>query len=312
MGFLSALSAAGPALGGAGGLIGSIGSLIQGQKGLNQSKHAVRLAAQQDAQNFSLQERIHNENFGLASDQLQWQKDMQSQAWAREDSAVSRRAADLENAGLSKTLAAGGAASSSSPIRLEPAQRGIPQVGAREVGAREEASARNFQMSQAWLNLAQQSREIAKTDAQLRIMREEEKGKRLGNRFLESTLLARTHQEIARGSLLEHQQESAAAKAAYDLRLGLRAQERANLEMDLLTYARDRSDWGRVESRWRAELTEAQLAQLKYNLDRWRLTGLPTNSPLNGYLGTALQLGLVSESAMSHLNAKMFGGVVGQ
>ena len=41
---------------------------------------------------------------------LDYQKNLQKQIFAREDNAVSRRAADLKNAGLSKTLAAGDAA----------------------------------------------------------------------------------------------------------------------------------------------------------------------------------------------------------
>lgn len=41
------------------------------------------------------------------------------EAWSRDDSAVLRRAQDLQRAGLSKTLAAGSAAAASSPVKLE-------------------------------------------------------------------------------------------------------------------------------------------------------------------------------------------------
>lgn len=49
-------------------------------------------------------------------DQFNKQVELQNETWAREDSAIQRRVADLEAAGLSKTLAAGSAAATSSPI----------------------------------------------------------------------------------------------------------------------------------------------------------------------------------------------------
>lgn len=56
--------------------------------------------------------------------------DLQEKTWEREDNAVQRRVSDLEAAGLSKTLAAGSAASSSSPIQLKSADIGSGISGA--------------------------------------------------------------------------------------------------------------------------------------------------------------------------------------
>nr|WAE43334.1 MAG: hypothetical protein [Microviridae sp.] len=56
--------------------------------------------------------------------QFDYNKQMQQKTWDREDTAVQRRADDLEAAGLSKTLAAGGAAQTMAPI-----SNAVPNVG---------------------------------------------------------------------------------------------------------------------------------------------------------------------------------------
>lgn len=60
-------------------------------------------------------------------DQIQYQKWAQQQTWDREDNAVRRRTKDLIDAGLSPTLAAGGAAQASAPISVS--QQYTPNPG---------------------------------------------------------------------------------------------------------------------------------------------------------------------------------------
>lgn len=90
-------------------------------------------------------------NYFLQKENLDWQKSAQQTTWQREDTAVQRRAKDLEAAGLSKTLAAGGSAQTSGPISTT-----APQFEGVGGGIDKAAMA---------LNLMRQKAEIAKTYA---------------------------------------------------------------------------------------------------------------------------------------------------
>lgn len=101
-------------------LIGAIGS--------------VGLGAWQTAQNYNTTKQnfnLQNQNYQLQKDAFQFQKDsylqnfeyqknLQNQIFSREDNAVQRRAADLQAAGLSKTLAAGDGAGAGSVVSTSP------------------------------------------------------------------------------------------------------------------------------------------------------------------------------------------------
>ena len=62
------------------------------------------------------------QNLKMQRDNLEWQKYVQGETWKREDNAVSRRAQDLQNAGLSKTLAAGDGADSGAVVQTTAPQ----------------------------------------------------------------------------------------------------------------------------------------------------------------------------------------------
>lgn len=101
-------------------LIGAIGS--------------IGLGAWQTAQNYETTQNnfnLQNQNYQLQKDAFQFQKDsylqnfeyqkyLQNQIFAREDNSVQRRVADLQSAGLSKTLAAGDGAGAGSVVSTSP------------------------------------------------------------------------------------------------------------------------------------------------------------------------------------------------
>lgn len=64
-------------------------------------------------------------NYGSQIENLNYQKSLQQQIFAREDNAVQRRAEDLQKAGLSKTLAAGDAAGAGSIVNTKAPQTSV-------------------------------------------------------------------------------------------------------------------------------------------------------------------------------------------
>lgn len=78
-----------------------------------------------------------SDNLAFQKQNLQYQQGLQNRIFEREDNAVQRRAADLESAGLSKTLAAGSPAGAGQVIKTDAPQdtkadkmaQGLQQLG---------------------------------------------------------------------------------------------------------------------------------------------------------------------------------------
>lgn len=64
-------------------------------------------------------------NYANQQENLDYQKKLQQQVFEREDTSVARRAEDLQNVGLSKTLAAGEGASSGAVISTKPSELNV-------------------------------------------------------------------------------------------------------------------------------------------------------------------------------------------
>ena len=101
-------------------------------------------------------------NYSQQNKNLAYQKDMQQQAWAREDNATQRRVEDLKAAGLSPTLAAGSAAQASAPVQTHAPQYGGPSLQQKALDY--------LSQSQMRANIAQTQAQSALLDAQRKVI----------------------------------------------------------------------------------------------------------------------------------------------
>lgn len=104
----------------------AINTLVNGQRNsIASSKlaEAQKLAAH--AQMLGVQDAIKTNdlNYQLQKENLAYQKSLQNTIFQREDTAVARRMADLKNAGLSATLAAGSAANAGQAISTKAPEK---------------------------------------------------------------------------------------------------------------------------------------------------------------------------------------------
>jgi len=122
-------------------VISGVGSLFGGLfSGWGQDK-ASRRAKEADEQNLAFQR-----------EKLEYEKQMQQEAWAREDNAVQRRRDDLVAAGMNPILAAGDAASASAPIDVTQLHTERGQI---EMDAAAQKQQRMQSMMQSIMNAAQ-------------------------------------------------------------------------------------------------------------------------------------------------------------
>lgn len=116
----------------------------------------------QAAKNAKAEENLLNWQKEAYADNKAWQQQMAQTMMSREDSSVRRRVADLRQAGLSPTLAAGSAAQAQQvQAPVQPSGMRAPQINVPEWSL-------PAQQAMAALSLMQMKKDIDKTDAQIK------------------------------------------------------------------------------------------------------------------------------------------------
>lgn len=157
---MSVLAGLGAGLGFAGDMVNSIWGGINAQNNLKFQKEAFN-------KNFQFQQDAYNQNFAFQKENYNYQKQLQREAWNREDNAVSRRARDLEASGMSKTLAAGNGAQSSSPISLTAPQKQAAQTQAPQGQSPNISFNGAAQGAQMAMSLIRDKKQIDMTEAEI-------------------------------------------------------------------------------------------------------------------------------------------------
>jgi hypothetical protein len=129
--------------------------------------------------NANSQKQANNANIKMQQDTNAQNEALTREAWARDDNAVQRRAADLQAAGLSQTLAAGSPAGVSSPIKAV-----APQVDAVQ---------QDWNVAQMAMQAMQQQADYSMTRAQTTMLKNE----------------AKREKEVVRGMKLDNDMKTA-------------------------------------------------------------------------------------------------------
>lgn len=137
---------------------------------------------------------IANKNYNLDKQNLAYQKELQQEIFAREDNAVQRRMRDLEAAGLSKTLAAGGSANAGAIVPTKAPQK--EYTAGRGIDTATQAAALALDVARSRADISKTVADTAVSRQTANKLKSDTLNTDLTNEYLSQTMTDRIIQQV--------------------------------------------------------------------------------------------------------------------
>lgn len=232
-----------------------------------------------------LQNKTDKKNYKLQKEQFEYQKSLQERMFQREDNATQRRAADLQAAGLSKTLAAGSAAQAGPVVKTD-----VPQMASK---GREMAMQTGQQTFALALDIARARADISKTMADTEVSRQTARKVGLDADYQKDTYTER----VLAGNLLLDDKQADIANKKVDLvlkQLDIPIQQINKIKAELAVEA---ARLGLDQKQLDIAAKKIAIDNVKYNRQWYEEQGLP----IMGSITPNLQYGAVGAKAIENL-----------
>lgn len=174
------------------------------------------------------QQDIDKMNFKLELEKFAYDKDLQERIFQREDNAVQRKMADLEKAGLSKTLAAGSGASAGAVV-----PKNTPQMGSAGKQMQQKAMA---DLIGTVMNLATMKADIARTNAQTSLIKSQANKTKTEADFMKDNNPQLVKQNQIKAELAEASKYLNLQQLGENLNLTREQRSKLNKEIAMLDY----------------------------------------------------------------------------
>lgn len=175
---------------------------------------------------------IGNSILGFAN--YDYQRAMQSQAWNREDQSVQRKVADLREAGLSPTLAAGSSAQTMAPMRIEAPK--VPDIS---------------QSMNQIVGFSKAMQDLKMTKSQMEMLELQKENQRISNKYADELL----SNKVEAGDIANDFANQSFNTRLFMLQEKLSTQEKITLNKDLDNKMAQLKidDYWMVRARWYTE-----------------------------------------------------------
>lgn len=247
------------------------------------------------------------QNYKNQQENIDYQKWAQRNTWAREDTAYQRAAADLQAAGLSKTLAAGSASPTSTPVRTD-----APQMSTSNIARAGDSVARSLDAASAALALMRQKADITKTEEETKLITQQQTRGLMDMQNLQQSITfdqAANPLRLKAMALANQGQDTENLNKTLDSQLkqygiSQAAVDLVNSKIDTqskqigLSLARQEQ----LAKEIAIDLAKSQVDTNNYNLQWYQKLGLPTNSGLD----PAIRTGTIVGNALNKLSGQLY------